>query len=191
MLGLDPAPPPSRGNAGSGAARPRARPGCGCGHGARAVGSSLNIARPGPRANGGDATVPGGSCRRYWRRLIHGIPRTRAVDEAQLVERARRRRRGRVPEALRRARRPGLPASPTGWRGRTTRPRLHAGDVRLAVYQRLGQFRGDSAFGTWLHAIAVSVSLNGLRRRRARRGARGRSRRDGAGLHAGRGRGRA
>jgi RNA polymerase sigma-70 factor, ECF subfamily len=36
----------------------------------------------------------------------------------------------------------------------------------VRVHQRLGQFRGDSAFGTWLHAIAVSVSLNGLRRRR-------------------------
>jgi RNA polymerase sigma-70 factor, ECF subfamily len=36
----------------------------------------------------------------------------------------------------------------------------------VRVHQRLGQFRGESAFGTWLHAIAVSVSLNGLRRRR-------------------------
>jgi RNA polymerase sigma-70 factor (ECF subfamily) len=39
----------------------------------------------------------------------------------------------------------------------------------VRVHQRLGQFRGDSAFGTWLHAIAVSVSLNGLRRRRRSR----------------------
>ncbi len=34
----------------------------------------------------------------------------------------------------------------------------------LRAYQRLGQFRGDAAFSTWLHSIAVSVSLNGLRK---------------------------
>jgi RNA polymerase sigma-70 factor (ECF subfamily) len=38
----------------------------------------------------------------------------------------------------------------------------------VRVHQRLDQFRGESAFGTWLHTIAVSVSLNGLRRRRRR-----------------------
>ena len=34
----------------------------------------------------------------------------------------------------------------------------------LRAYQRLDQFRGDAAFSTWLHSIAVSVSLNGLRK---------------------------
>ena len=34
----------------------------------------------------------------------------------------------------------------------------------IRAFQRLGEFRGESAFGTWLHAIAVSVSLNGLRK---------------------------
>lgn len=48
-----------------------------------------------------------------------------------------------------------------------------AGEAQLAqdftqeafvrAYQRLAQFRGDSAFSTWLHQIAVSVALNGLR----------------------------
>jgi RNA polymerase sigma-70 factor, ECF subfamily len=33
----------------------------------------------------------------------------------------------------------------------------------VRAYQKLGQFRGDSAFSTWLHQIAVSVALNGLR----------------------------
>ncbi len=33
----------------------------------------------------------------------------------------------------------------------------------VRAYQRLAQFRGDSAFSTWLHQIAVSVALNGLR----------------------------
>jgi RNA polymerase sigma-70 factor (ECF subfamily) len=34
----------------------------------------------------------------------------------------------------------------------------------LRAWQRLGQFRADAAFSTWLHAIAVSVALNGLRK---------------------------
>lgn len=34
----------------------------------------------------------------------------------------------------------------------------------VRAYQKLDQFRGDAAFSTWLHSIAVSVSLNGLRR---------------------------
>lgn len=39
----------------------------------------------------------------------------------------------------------------------------------VRVHQRLAQFRGESAFGTWVHSIAVSVSLNGLRRRKRHR----------------------
>lgn len=49
-----------------------------------------------------------------------------------------------------------------------------AGDADLAedftqeafirAFERLAQYRGDSALGTWLHAIAVSVILNGLRK---------------------------
>lgn len=34
----------------------------------------------------------------------------------------------------------------------------------LRAYERLNQFRGEAAFSTWLHSIAVSVSLNGLRK---------------------------
>ncbi len=34
----------------------------------------------------------------------------------------------------------------------------------IRAFQRLGDFRGDSAFGTWLHTIGVSVALNGLRK---------------------------
>lgn len=37
-------------------------------------------------------------------------------------------------------------------------------EVFLRAYQHLDQFRGDAAFSTWLHSIAVSVSLNGLRK---------------------------
>jgi RNA polymerase sigma-70 factor (ECF subfamily) len=49
-----------------------------------------------------------------------------------------------------------------------------AGDEELArdftqetfvrAFDRLAAFRGDSALGTWLHAIGVSVALNGLRK---------------------------
>ncbi|MCC6316747.1 MAG: sigma-70 family RNA polymerase sigma factor [Gemmatimonadaceae bacterium] len=37
-------------------------------------------------------------------------------------------------------------------------------DAFVRAFQRLSDFRGDSAFGTWLHAITVSVALNGLRK---------------------------
>lgn len=39
----------------------------------------------------------------------------------------------------------------------------------VRAYQRLHQFRGDSTFSTWLHSIAVSVTLNGLRKVQRRR----------------------
>ena len=39
----------------------------------------------------------------------------------------------------------------------------------IRAFDRLAGFRGDSALGTWLCSIAISVSLNGLRQvRRAR-----------------------
>lgn len=34
----------------------------------------------------------------------------------------------------------------------------------IRAFERLQQFRGDSSLGTWLHSIAVSVILNGLRK---------------------------
>jgi RNA polymerase sigma-70 factor, ECF subfamily len=34
----------------------------------------------------------------------------------------------------------------------------------VRAFDRLAGFRGDAALGTWLHSIAVSVSLNGMRR---------------------------
>ncbi len=43
-------------------------------------------------------------------------------------------------------------------------------DTFVRAFERLATFRGDSALSTWLHAIAVSVALNGLRKvRRLRR----------------------
>ena len=42
-------------------------------------------------------------------------------------------------------------------------------EVFVRAFDRLPAFRGDSAFGTWIHSITVSVSLNGMRRVKRRR----------------------
>jgi RNA polymerase sigma-70 factor (ECF subfamily) len=39
-------------------------------------------------------------------------------------------------------------------------------DTFVRAFASLESFRGESAFGTWLHTIAVSVSLNELKRRK-------------------------
>lgn len=39
-------------------------------------------------------------------------------------------------------------------------------EVWLVVWRKLGEFRGDSKFTTWLHPIAVRKSIDLLRRRR-------------------------
>jgi RNA polymerase sigma-70 factor (ECF subfamily) len=45
-------------------------------------------------------------------------------------------------------------------------------DTFIRVFDKLSTFRGESAFATWVHRIAVTVTLNGLRKeRRLRRGA--------------------
>jgi RNA polymerase sigma-70 factor (ECF subfamily) len=40
----------------------------------------------------------------------------------------------------------------------------------IRAFQRLPEFRAESSFGTWLHTIAMSVSLNGLRKVKRFRG---------------------
>jgi RNA polymerase sigma-70 factor (ECF subfamily) len=42
-------------------------------------------------------------------------------------------------------------------------------DTFIRAFGAIDAFRGDSAFGTWLHTIAVSVTLNELRRRKRER----------------------
>lgn len=37
-------------------------------------------------------------------------------------------------------------------------------DAFVRAFNQLGSFRGDSAFGTWMHRIAVSVALNAMRK---------------------------
>jgi RNA polymerase sigma-70 factor (ECF subfamily) len=41
-------------------------------------------------------------------------------------------------------------------------------DTFLQVYRRIKTFRGEAAFSTWLHRIAVNVVLMQIRRERAR-----------------------
>jgi RNA polymerase sigma-70 factor (ECF subfamily) len=43
-----------------------------------------------------------------------------------------------------------------------------AQDVFVRAWQRLGTFRGDSAFGSWLHPLTVNVALSERRARRRR-----------------------
>src|SRR5687767_7457076 len=37
-------------------------------------------------------------------------------------------------------------------------------DAFVRAFDQLGNFRGEAAFGTWLHRIAVTVTLNGMRK---------------------------
>ena len=37
-------------------------------------------------------------------------------------------------------------------------------DAFIRAFERLPEFRGDSSFATWLHTIAVSVAMNGMRK---------------------------
>ena len=39
-------------------------------------------------------------------------------------------------------------------------------DTFVRVFAKLDGFRGDAAFSTWLHSVAMSVVLNGLRTRK-------------------------
>ena len=42
-------------------------------------------------------------------------------------------------------------------------------DTFVRAFEKLDGFRGDAAFSTWLHSVATSVVLNGLRKRRRMR----------------------
>ncbi len=42
-------------------------------------------------------------------------------------------------------------------------------DTFVRAFASIGAFRGDSAFGTWLHTISVSTTLNELKRRKRER----------------------
>lgn len=42
--------------------------------------------------------------------------------------------------------------------------REYTQDTFVRAFQRLGQYRGESAFSTWLHTVAVSSVMTGFRR---------------------------
>ena len=48
--------------------------------------------------------------------------------------------------------------------GDETQARDFTQDTFIRAFERLGEFRGDSSLATWLHAIAVSVILNGIKK---------------------------
>ena len=48
--------------------------------------------------------------------------------------------------------------------GDETQAREFTQDAFVRVWEVLHQYRGDAAFSTWLHSIAVSVVLNGIRK---------------------------
>ncbi len=52
------------------------------------------------------------------------------------------------------------------WRmaGDETLARDFTQDTFIRAFARLADFRGDSSLATWLHAIAVSVCLNGIKK---------------------------
>jgi RNA polymerase sigma-70 factor (ECF subfamily) len=54
--------------------------------------------------------------------------------------------------------------------GDRTRAEELTQDAFVRAWEKLGQFRGDSAFGTWLHRLAVNVVLNDRQSESRRRG---------------------
>ena len=47
--------------------------------------------------------------------------------------------------------------------GDDDRARDYTQETFIRAFERLREFRGEARFSTWLHAIALSVALNGLR----------------------------
>lgn len=52
--------------------------------------------------------------------------------------------------------------------GDETAARDFTQDTFVRAFEKLDGFRGDAAFSTWLHSVATSVVLNGLRKRKRR-----------------------
>ena len=58
----------------------------------------------------------------------------------------------------------GYSASRTGCREISDRAQDYVQETFIRAFQRLGEFRGESALSTWLCSIAISITLNGLRK---------------------------
>lgn len=105
----------------------------------------------------------------FGNRLSEGRPRTtnpsapRQVDEPQLIARARTGDHA-AERALYDAHVERVYRLAYRMSGRDDLAQDFTQDAFIRAFQRLGDFRGESSFGTWLHTIATSVILNGLRR---------------------------
>lgn len=53
--------------------------------------------------------------------------------------------------------------------GNEEQAREYTQDTFVKAFQRLAQYRGESAFSTWLHAVATSSVLTGFRRQKRQR----------------------
>ena len=58
---------------------------------------------------------------------------------------------------------------PSSWRDEALAEEL-AQDVFVRAWEKLGTFRGDSAFSSWLHPLTVNVALTERRSRQHREG---------------------
>ena len=74
----------------------------------------------------------------------------------------------------------GSTGSCTAWRATRDLAADLTQETFIRAFDRLDQYRGDSSLATWLHTIAVSVALNGMRKVKRIRDARttSRTRRD-------------
>jgi RNA polymerase sigma-70 factor (ECF subfamily) len=66
-------------------------------------------------------------------------------------------------ERLYRAHAPAIHALARRMLGNDSAAREMVQDIFVRAWERLGSFRGESAFGTWLHRLGVNVILNQLR----------------------------
>jgi RNA polymerase sigma-70 factor (ECF subfamily) len=66
-------------------------------------------------------------------------------------------------ELLYRAHAPAIHALARRMLGSDGAAREMVQDIFVRAWERLGSFRGESAFGTWLHRVGVNVILNQLR----------------------------
>jgi RNA polymerase sigma-70 factor (ECF subfamily) len=100
-------------------------------------------------------------------RVITGGTADPRADERALVARAQA---GDLEafEALYRANRGRVYALCYRMAGEATLAEELAQDVFVRAWQRLGSFRGESAFSSWLHPLTVNVALSERRSRRRR-----------------------
>lgn len=111
--------------------------------------------------------LPGGRSEGDEGKVIKDMAADPRADERALVARAQA---GDLEafEALYRANRGRVYALCYRMAGEATLAEELAQDVFVRAWQRLGSFRGESAFSSWLHPLTVNVALSERRSRRRR-----------------------